>query len=202
VPTGKSTSFRVAVSNFSRDAKLSYNWTVSAGTISSGQGTPAIIVDTTDVAGQPAEATVEVGGLPDSCARKSSCTTTVMGVVIGDPLDHYGKIPFDDEKARLDNFSIELLNDPQAQGYLVCYGGRVGRAGEAWARCKRAKNYMVAVRGIAPSRIVTVNGGYREDLSVWLWVVPAGAKPPALLPTVDPKEVRIIKGGAKSQQRH
>ena len=38
-------------------------------------------------------------------------------------IDEYGNIRFNDEKARLDNFAIELQNDPTAQGYLVCYGG-------------------------------------------------------------------------------
>jgi hypothetical protein len=202
VPTGKSTTFRVAVSNFSRDAKFSYTWTVSAGTILSGQGTPAIIVDTTGLHNQSAEATVEVGGLPDSCERKSSCTTAVTGLLIGDAVDQYGNIPFEDEKARLDNFAIELLNDPTSQGYLICYGGKVGFAGEAWARCKRAKNYIANVRGIASSRLVTLNGGYKEDLSAELWVVPAGAKPPTPSPTVDPKDVQFIKGGAKGRRRH
>ncbi|HST51238.1 MAG TPA: hypothetical protein VLJ61_04435 [Pyrinomonadaceae bacterium] len=202
VTAGESTTFAVAVSNFNSDATLSYIWTVSAGTILSGQGTPAIVVDTTGLYGQPVEATVEVVGLPGSCERKSSCTSAVRSRVIGEPVDEYGKIPFEDEKARLDNFAIELQNDPTSQGYLICYGGKVGRAGEAWARCKRAKNYIATVRGIAPSRLVTVNGGYMENLSVWLWAVPSGARPPAPSPTVDPKEARIIKNNPKSRRRH
>ena len=41
---------------------LTYNWTLSNGTISSGQGTPVITVDTTDLAGQDITVAVEVMG--------------------------------------------------------------------------------------------------------------------------------------------
>jgi hypothetical protein len=116
-------------------------------------------------------------------------------------IDEYGNIRFNDEKARLDNFAIELQNDPTAQGYLICYGGRRGRAGEAAARCDRAKNYLVTTRGIDASRIVTVDGGYRENLTVELWVVPTGAQPPTASPTVQPSEVTTAPARAPRRGR-
>ena len=199
---GDTLTFTVAVSNFDKNARLSYTWTVSAGTVLSGQGTPAIVVDTTGLNSQAVEATVEVKGLPASCLQKASCASTVLGRIIGEPLDEYGNIPFEDEKARLDNFAITLEEDPKAQGYLICYGGRVGRAGEASSRCERAKNYIATVRGIAPSRLVIVNGGYMENLGVWLWIVPPGARPPAPSPTVNPKDVKFIKDARPRGRRH
>src|SRR6185436_4237485 len=45
------------------DANVTYNWSVSAGTISSGQGTSSISVDTAGLGGQTVTATVELGGL-------------------------------------------------------------------------------------------------------------------------------------------
>jgi hypothetical protein len=45
----------------------SYNWSVSAGTISSGQGTSKITVDTQGQAGKTIIASVHVGGLPPGC---------------------------------------------------------------------------------------------------------------------------------------
>ncbi|HEX8119510.1 MAG TPA: hypothetical protein VF521_19700 [Pyrinomonadaceae bacterium] len=109
-------------------------------------------------------------------------------------IDEYGDVPFDDEKARLDNFAIEVQNDPTAVGHLTCYGGRVERKGEAQRRCARAKNYLVNYRGISADRIVTVDGGYREELTVVLWVVPPGASAPQPSPTVDAGEVRFVRG--------
>jgi hypothetical protein len=90
--------------------------------------------------------------------------------------DEYGNIRFNDEKARLDNYAIQLQNSPGSQGYIVAYGSC---AGEAQARADRAKDYLVNTRGIDAGRLVTIDGGCRSDLSVELWVVPTGATPPA-----------------------
>ncbi len=104
--------------------------------------------------------------------------------------DEYGNIRFNDEKARLDNFANELQNQPQAQGLIIAYGGRRGRAGEAQARADRAKDYLVTTRGIDAGRIQTLDGGFREDLTVELWIVPQGATSPTASSTVDPSEVQ------------
>src|SRR5687768_13875803 len=53
---------------YDADATVSYNWVVSAGTIESGQGTPAITVRTTmDMAGSNVTATVSIGGIDPAC---------------------------------------------------------------------------------------------------------------------------------------
>jgi len=116
-------------------------------------------------------------------------------------IDEYGNIHWEDEKARLDNLAIELQSDPMAKGYITCYGGRVGRAGEARRRCARAKGYVSGYRHVPAEQIVTVDGGYREKLTVSLWVVPRGATPPQPSPTVDAAEVRFIKGDAEKRVR-
>ncbi|HKZ02916.1 MAG TPA: hypothetical protein VJ180_11780, partial [Pyrinomonadaceae bacterium] len=154
-----------------------YNWTISAGTISSGQGTPTITVDTSTLGGQSVTATVELGGLDPACARTASCTTSVRPPKpVAVKFDEYGNIRFNDEKARLDNFAIQLQNQPSAQGYYIVYGSC---AGEGQARADRAKDYLVNNRGIDASRIVIVDGGCRSELGVELWIVPSGADAPA-----------------------
>ena len=164
-------------SSLTSSANVTYNWSVSAGTISSGQGTSAITVDTAGLGGQTVTATVEVGGLDPSCARTASCSTQVTAPPAGPTkFDEYGNIRFNDEKARLDNYAIQLQNQPGAQGYIIAYGSC---AGEAQARADRAKDYLVNTRGIDAGRIVTMDGGCRSDLSVELWIVPTGATAPA-----------------------
>jgi hypothetical protein len=116
-------------------------------------------------------------------------------------IDEYGNIPFSDEKARLDNFAIEVRADPTVVGYIICYGGRRGYAGEAQRRCKRAAGYLTKTRGIAATRIKTIDGGYREGLTVELWAPSAFATPPMASPTVDPSEVTIIKRKHKVKRR-
>jgi hypothetical protein len=57
----------------------------------------------------------------------------------------------------------------------------------------RAREYLVTQRGIDASRLVVVNGGFREDDSVELWVVPSGASAPQATPTVQAGEIKRRK---------
>jgi hypothetical protein len=96
---------------------------------------------------------------------------------------------FDDQKARLDNFGVELQNDPSRRGYIIAYGGRMSPVGQVNKLMSRARDYIVTQRGIDASRLVVVNGGFREQDSVELWIVPSGAAPPVPTPTVQAGEV-------------
>jgi hypothetical protein len=154
-----------------------FNWSVSAGTISSGQGTSTITVDTTGTAGQSVTATVTIGGVDPSCNATASCTTGVKPEIKPPTkFDEYGNIRFNDEKARLDNYAIQLQNDPTSSATILVYGSCEG---EAQQRGDRAKDYLVNTRGIEAGRITVVDGGCRSDLTVQLWIVPQGATAPA-----------------------
>ena len=45
-------------------------------------------------------------------------------------------------------------------------------------------------RGVDAGRVTIVDGGFREELSFELLVVPYDAMPPSPMPTVDPDEVK------------
>lgn len=75
---GESTVFTANIMGGDADVKPTFNWTVSAGVITRGQGTETIEVDTTGLDGQPLKATVEVGGYPPECAATASCETRVQ----------------------------------------------------------------------------------------------------------------------------
>ena len=93
--------------------------------------------------------------------------------------DEYSDISVEDEKARLDNFAIHLQKDePQFKGYIIVYAGPRARSGEAQARAKRAKDYLVKARGIEAERIVTIDGGCRDRLEVELYALPSSMSPP------------------------
>jgi hypothetical protein len=115
-------------------------------------------------------------------------------------IDEYGNIRWRDEKVRLGYLVIEVRNNPAALAYLICYGGRRGREGEAQRRCARAAAYLVRAGGLDASRVVTVDGGFREDLTVELWTPAKGSHPPAVIPTVDPSEVTFV-GDAPGRKR-
>jgi len=178
VGQGSPITFNATVTGGATSVTPTYNWSVSAGTITSGQGTSSITVDTADLGGQTVTATVEIGGYPPACAKTASCSTQVRVPEVINPVkfDEYGNIRFNDEKARLDNYAIQLQNQPGAQGYIIAYGTCEG---EGQARADRAKNYLVNTRGIEAGRITTVDGGCRSDLTVELWIVPPGATTPA-----------------------
>jgi hypothetical protein len=175
VDVGSPITFTASVTN--GPPNVTYNWSVSAGTITSGQGTSSITVDTTNIGGQTVTATVEVGGLAAACTRTASCSTAVKAPVIKtcEKVDEYGNIKFNDEKARLDAFASRLQTDAGSTGYIIGYGTCEG---EGLARANRAKDYLVNTRGIDAGRITTVDGGCRAELLVQLYVCPQGATPP------------------------
>ena len=173
-----------------------YRWKISAGTITSGQDTSSVTVDTTGLGAQPVEATVEIGGFPEPCDNKASCSSQLAYVCIFTrKIDEYGDLSPADEEARLDNFAAELKNDPDTIGYIISYAGRRARVNEAQERAARAKSYLMNKHGIEEGRLVIIDGGHREDRTVELYVNPRDASAPPASPTVDPSEVIIIKGG-------
>jgi hypothetical protein len=58
--------------------KLTFHWTVSAGTIMEGQGTDSIKVDTKNLGGKTITAIVEVDGFDPSCNKTASCSTPIL----------------------------------------------------------------------------------------------------------------------------
>jgi len=178
VDVGSPITYTATVNGGPANMSATFNWSVSAGTITSGQGTSTITVDTANLGGQSVTATVSVGGADPSCSTTSSCTTSVKPpAAVATKFDEYGNIKFNDEKARLDNYAIQLQNQPGSQGTIIAYGSC---AGEAQQRADRAKDYLVNTRGIEAGRITTIDGGCRSDLTVQLWIVPTGATAPTV----------------------
>lgn len=114
------------------------------------------------------------------------------------PFDSYGKIPFEDARARLDNFATQLsaTNEarPNSRGFILVYAGQSGHEAEAKKVADCAKNYLVKVRGADPDSIIAVDGGYQNEFKVELYIIPGDAYPPMLKPTVSPKRVEILTG--------
>ena len=183
--------------------KPTFNWTVSAGEIIRGQGTSQIKVKLPGAGYQSIKATVEVGGYSPECGNKESAASPDALLVMPHKVDEFGDIYSGDMKARLDNFAVSLLADPTIQGYFIYYGGRfygkyggpkrLGRRGEIEARANWLRDYMLNQRGFNPNRIVMVNGGFREEWTVQLWLVPREGKAPVLTPTVQPEEIEFMK---------
>ena len=159
-----------------------YNWTLSAGRIIEGQGTSSIKVDTKGLAGQTIKATLSIGGYHLDCS--ASCAISIpVAVLPARKFDEFPEITSNDEKARLDNFVIELNSDPTTIAYVIVYPSRGGQTGEVERRTKRFVDYLVNSRGLDAQRIVTMVGPPRSNLLVELWNKPQGAQPPAAIAT-------------------
>jgi|GEM_PF-1223214 len=102
-------------------------------------------------------------------------------------VDEYGNLRHCDWSARLDNFAVELQNDPSVTGYVVSYNPPA-RHSYASRQLKSAHYYLTQSRGLEGLRLVMVDGGVRHDLEegqTELWLVPRGAEPPVAAPAVE-----------------
>lgn len=191
VRAGEELTFTASVSGGAAGVTPTYNWTVSAGTISSGQGTATIIVDTAGTGGQTITATVDVGNFPRECSTSHSCTTSVAAKSV--PAKKVGEYVTRDLKANtamLDDFVIALQNDPTAQGYIIAYGGRTSRPEDAQKAADNATDYTMNTRKMDGARTLSGVGGYREEPTIELWIAPEGGTPPLATPTVAPEDVK------------
>ena len=195
VKVGEELTFTANVSGGDQNVTPTYNWAVSAGTISSGQGTSTIIVETKEAGGMTITATVDVGGYSRECSTSHSCTASVLKK--SSKVAEYGKVKPAEEKAILDKFAAELESDPSAQGYIISYETPKGPKMEAFKAASNSMQYLIKQRNIAAGRLLPADGGYREQVAIELWLVPSGADMPQATPTIDPSKVKTTKPPAK-----
>ena len=180
VVVGEPLTFRSTVTGGSPGIRQTYNWTVTAARIIGGQGTDTIHVDTTGLAGQSVTATVSMGGYNLDCG--ATCTVQFPVPVECRKFDEFSAIAYNDQKARLDNYAIELQSDPTSTAYVVVYPAQRGRPGDVQKHTTRIVDYIVNSRGINGKRVVTLVGPERDVLLVELWLCPQGARSPASAP--------------------
>jgi hypothetical protein len=185
VDPGTPVVFKAKTTGILHTTKPEFKWKLSAGTITTGQGTDQITVDTVGLGGQEVIVTAELSGAPLACNGSASRTMQVQpsGFICGRPFDEYGDIEFEDEKARLDNFAIQVSNEPLSSGYILMSAGQNTFENETMERLERAKSYLVNVREIDRNRVVTVDCGFTPDLIIKLYIAPLGAPlPSAVIP--------------------
>ena len=92
-------------------------------------------------------------------------------------IDEFGDIQASELIARLDNFAIQLQNEPMARGFLIVYRERRDMPGLSNRYAHRMKDYLTNTRGVAADRVVTVDGGIAGCLTQELWIVSFGGAP-------------------------
>ncbi len=191
---GTPTSFS-ANANYPDGVTVTYNWTVSAGRIVEGQGTPNITVDTTGFGGQPVTATVELGGVAPECPRTASASTDITQREIPKPQPRkdfdFESTNFNFDKAQLDIFATSLQDNQTATGLVVITAGSKSKRGEADKYARKTRDYLVTTRGISADRVKVVvvdSDGSSEKIRVQYWFIPAGASSDGLPTGRDPRE--------------
>ncbi|HEV2914195.1 MAG TPA: hypothetical protein VGX92_13015 [Pyrinomonadaceae bacterium] len=101
-------------------------------------------------------------------------------------LDVYGDLLFEAEKTRLAGFARQLRREPDAQGYIIVYGGQCSSETQARERAERAKEWLINRHEIDASRIVIIDGGYREKWTTEIFIGPIDAALPELTASVRP----------------
>jgi len=196
--------FKAKITGMIHTTKPEFKWKLSAGTITSGQGTEEIVVDSTGLGGQVVTVTVELSGVPQAC-KAASRAMEVKGpaIVCFLPFDRYGDLRFEDEKARLDNFAIQISNEPLSIGQILMAAGQETFENETRDRLARAKSYLVNVRGIDPNRILTLDCGFTHELNIQLSIFPAAVAPLTCDDSIEIpfSEVKFTKSRPKSSKR-
>jgi hypothetical protein len=81
--------------------------------------------------------------------------------------DEYADISFEEEKARLDNYVINM-KERMSRGVIVIYGPSTKARAQLMKRASRAQKYLAQTRGIEKHRVLIVDGGYKERSAIEL----------------------------------
>lgn len=158
--------------------KVTYNWTISAGTIISGQGTRQIRVSTNDAAGMFITATAEINGLPATCTNVVSNT---VEVTTGSEL--IVKVTFvsgaELKKAVRQFIDVTAFTDPSSESTAFIYLYRDKHTTvSAIDLFKQAITKAFEEDKVAPSRFKIVVGGEKKLQTLELYELQKGAKEP------------------------
>jgi len=120
----------------------------------------------------------------------------------------------------LDGIYNEWQNSQNSKIYVVYYGGRFRKTtfwdkktkvnkirlknphrDDALNRAKAIPLYLTTqegfpaeIRNSLKNKIILINGGFRQDFGMEIWLVPTGAALPEPTPTIDEKNVKFRNG--------
>ena len=165
--------------------RITFNWTISEGTIVTGQGTPVIQVelDHPTSAQTPVTATLQIGDPNQMPSCPTISSETGIFIDLDRPTaklgDEFGTAGNDCEEgfARLDNFFVALSSNPAASGVIIIYTDE--RDPRSGLKRKRQLMSFIKQRKFDASRITLVDGPLRKNATTQFWLVPPGAADPS-----------------------
>lgn len=120
-------------------------------------------------------------------------------------IDEFTHEPCDAYLSRMDAAMDKAYKNPASTIYVLIYEGKereynfrkkktkfvLPKVGSAKAKFESVKRYS-SFRRFPTDRFSFIEAGFRENLSVEIWLVPAGAMPPKPTPTL--KKMKYRKG--------
>ena len=91
--------------------------------------------------------------------------------------DEFGDQELSSIAARLDNFAIQLQNEPQMKAFVIAYRSHRDLPGLSSSLAAWLRNYLIQNRRFAADRIIAIDGGAAGCIAQELWLVPPGATP-------------------------
>ena len=107
--------------------------------------------------------------------------------------DEGSGLSFEEDKPRIDLFAEEMKKNKSAKAYIIAYGGLVSYKNEAAIRLRCIRTYLITAHRISASRLKLIDGGYRVEVSVRLYIVKPGDPKPAAYSVVNREAVRMGK---------
>ncbi|MDQ3685502.1 MAG: hypothetical protein M3430_07850 [Acidobacteriota bacterium] len=107
-------------------------------------------------------------------------------------LKDYGLIyPSCDFKLGINHFRENgLQKEPNARAYIIGYKGKRALSKPFRSYLDQVENWLNFAEGVPREKIVVIDGGYRDQPIIELWIVPEGAAAPEPSPTFSPKKRR------------
>lgn len=111
---------------------------------------------------------------------------------IMDPDDGSGR-SFEQDKPRIDRFANEMKVNSSADAYIIAFAGLMSYKNEVKIRLNCIRKYLISTHGISDSRLKLIDGGYRSEKSVKLFLVNPGDPKPTPFPTMKREAVRLTR---------
>ncbi|HEY0659480.1 MAG TPA: hypothetical protein VGD05_13445 [Pyrinomonadaceae bacterium] len=124
-------------------------------------------------------------------------------------IDEFSNYNCEDMLVRLDYFANDLMKEPNVKGFVIVYEGKYSkyvnngkgenklkpflpRFGESAFRTRSMQNHLLNFRTFPKEKFLFISGGFRENHTVELWIVPNGENPPK--PTATLENIKYRKG--------
>lgn len=102
------------------------------------------------------------------------------------PYDQFSDLSYRDSLPRLDNLAIELSVSPDWKGYVIVYAAKQTSPAKAKSYVQKFEKYLTGHRAVPAEKVSARYGGYKDYLTVELYLFRRDLPPPRPRPTYEP----------------